>query len=70
VPVSLLVCPLITNVESYFFTKHVINDRKTSETKEITAEMYKNFYKKGNFIKKTCFFGEYLAANQYLQNKQ
>ena len=63
---SLLVCPIISNTMGYFHVKHEINRGITPEDKEIFAGIYKDVYKDGNFIEKTCFFGEYLAANQYL----
>lgn len=69
-PVALLTSPIITNVGSYLHTQHEINDRKTPEAKEIIAGIHKDSYQDGNFVKKTCFLGEYIAANKYLKNSK
>ena len=69
IPTSLLMMPVISNVGGYISTNGIINDTETSIGKGIIAEDSKKFYQDAGAIGKICWFGDYLAAQNYLKNQ-
>lgn len=66
---SLLMQPVIQNVGGYISTNRLIDNMDTQSGKRYVAEFEKDCYKDRSAIMKTLTFGDYLAAEKYL-NKQ
>ena len=70
VPITMLTMPAVTNIGGYISTNMEINNMETPAGKEMIAEVSKEVYQNAGTIGKICFFGDYLAGNNYLQENQ
>lgn len=70
IPISIALCTPMINIVSYFATKNMINNVVPTQTlKEKYANTIKDNYNKG-VMSKIYFFGDNLAAKQYLKDKK
>ncbi len=67
---TVLFSPILWNTGGYISTNRSIHDIQNSRVKEIIMENVKGVYQEGDLFQKIYGFGDYLAANKYLQNKK